>query len=121
MMNSGIALDFIEKWPGPGGETWVNTVKSPIWDEKGQVIGVIGIFWDVSERLRLEKEQERSLKVNRSGLPDVFFFTHQQPKDHALSKPFLTMLFAAAMIASWGSRGIQSSTRRAFSLEVFLA
>jgi hypothetical protein len=42
-------------------------------------------------------------------------------RDHALNKPFLTMLFAAATIASWGSRGVQSSTRRAFSLEVFLA
>ena len=27
-------------------------------------------------------------------------------RDHALSKPFLTMLVAAATIASWGSRGV---------------
>jgi PAS domain S-box-containing protein len=71
VMKSGIAVDFIEKWPGPGGETWVNTVKSPIWDEKGEVIGVIGIFWDVSERLRLEREQERSLKEKEILLREV--------------------------------------------------
>ena len=43
-MKSGTAVDFIEKWSGLGGESWVNTVKSPIWDEKGEVIGVIGIL-----------------------------------------------------------------------------
>lgn len=42
-------------------------------------------------------------------------------QDHALSKPFLTMLFAAATIASWGSRKVQLNTRRAFSFEVFFA
>jgi hypothetical protein len=33
----------------------------------------------------------------------------------------LTMLLAAATIASLGSCGVQLSTRRAFSLEVFFA
>ncbi len=74
VMKSGTAVDFIEKWSGLGGESWVNTVKSPIWDEKGEVIGVIGILGDVSERLRLQKEQERSLKVNRPGFTGAFSF-----------------------------------------------
>lgn len=41
--------------------------------------------------------------------------------DHLFTKPLLTMLSAAAVIASFGSRAVQPSTRRAFSLEVFLA
>jgi len=71
VMRSGAAVDFIEKWPRPGGETWINTVKSPIWDEKGEVIGVIGIFWDVSERIRLEKEQARSLREKEILLREI--------------------------------------------------
>jgi len=71
VMKSGTVVDFIEKWSGPSGETWINTVKSPIWDENGKVIGVIGIFWDVSERLRLEKEQERACEEKEILLREI--------------------------------------------------
>ena len=41
--------------------------------------------------------------------------------NQALIKRFLTMLFAAATMAVRGSRGVQPSVRRAFSLDVLLA
>ena len=39
-----------------GKELIVMTVKTPIRDEKGDVSGVLGIFWDITERKRAEKE-----------------------------------------------------------------
>ncbi len=71
VMRSGSALDLVEKWASPGGETWVNTLKSPIRDEKGEVSGVIGIFWDISERMRLDEERERSLREKEILLQEV--------------------------------------------------
>jgi hypothetical protein len=54
------------------------------------------------------------------GDPRMCRFSAAVP-NHVLSKLFLTMLCAAATIASRASRGVQLSSRRAFSLEVFLA
>jgi polar amino acid transport system substrate-binding protein len=71
VMESGSSVDLVEKWASPGGETWVNTLKSPIRNEKGEVSGVIGIFWDISDRIRLEEERERSLREKEILLQEV--------------------------------------------------
>ena len=78
VMTSGTATDFVERWPGPGGDTWINTVKAPIRDKRGEISGVIGIFWDISDRMRLEadrmrleEERERSLKEKEILLNEV--------------------------------------------------
>jgi len=71
VMRSGTSAEIVEKWPAPGGVTWINTVKTPIWDDNGDVAGVIGIFWDVSERMRLEEERERSLREKEILLREV--------------------------------------------------
>ncbi|MCB2182477.1 MAG: PAS domain S-box protein [Desulfobulbaceae bacterium] len=59
---SGSADEFIEKYVAEGQEFWVHTVKVPLFDDKANVSGVLGIFRDISrqkeaeERLRKEKE-----------------------------------------------------------------
>jgi len=40
----------------------VNVIKTPIYDARGQIIGIQGIFWDITERKRFE---ERLQKANR--------------------------------------------------------
>lgn len=39
-----------------GEQLIVQTVKTPVRDETGNVSGVLGIFWDISERKRVEEE-----------------------------------------------------------------
>ena len=34
-------------------------VKSPVRDPSGQVVGILGIYWDITERKRAEEQQER--------------------------------------------------------------
>lgn len=45
-----------EKYLRNGQELTIHTVKTPIKDENGNVIGVLGIFWDITEKVSLEKE-----------------------------------------------------------------
>ena len=71
VIKSGASATVVERWLRSGGETWVNTVKAPIWDEGGKIAGVIGIFWDVSDRIRLEKDRERSLREKEILLQEV--------------------------------------------------
>lgn len=49
-----------EKYINNGQELIVHTVKTPIKDENGSVIGVLGIFWDITEKITLQKEAIRS-------------------------------------------------------------
>ncbi|MHA2315295.1 MAG: PAS domain S-box protein [Candidatus Hermodarchaeia archaeon] len=45
-----------EKYIVDGEERIVHTVKTPVKDEKGNVTGVLGIFWDITELKRREEE-----------------------------------------------------------------
>lgn len=62
VLDSGGDMDLVERWPGPKGEIWVDMAKAAVRDEAGGVTGVVGIFWDVSERIRMEEETRRSLR-----------------------------------------------------------
>lgn len=46
-----------ETWPD-GRETWVLTTKLPLVDDKGDVIGTMGISREITERKRMEHELE---------------------------------------------------------------
>ena len=56
IMESGDTEDIEERYIQNGRETWVYTVKVPTKDEKGNSIGVLGIFWDITERKRAEEQ-----------------------------------------------------------------
>lgn len=51
------------------GGRWrtVQTVKTPVLDPHGEVIGVLGIFWDVTEQRNLEAQLRQSHKMEAVG------------------------------------------------------
>lgn len=49
-----------EKYFQNGQEIVVQTVKTPLEDEKGNKIGILGIFWDITERRRIEEALRES-------------------------------------------------------------
>lgn len=61
------AEDIEEKYIRDGQELTIHTVKTPIKDEKGSVIGVLGIFWDVTEKIALQMEALRSRHLASIG------------------------------------------------------
>ncbi|UCD55298.1 MAG: PAS domain-containing protein, partial [Candidatus Omnitrophota bacterium] len=56
IIKSGKSETIEEKYLQDGLETIVNTVKTPITDEQGNVTGILGIFWDITEQ---KKAQEK--------------------------------------------------------------
>ena len=69
-MATGTVKDFEEPYQLAGQERWAHTIKVPYRDRQGRVIGVLGIFEDITERKRSEdalresEEQFRSLFEN---------------------------------------------------------
>ncbi|HUU40761.1 MAG TPA: PAS domain S-box protein [Desulfatiglandales bacterium] len=55
-MLSGKTEEMEEKYIQDGKEITVQTVKTPVKDEEGNIIGVLGIFWDITERKRINAE-----------------------------------------------------------------
>ena len=71
-------LDTVEAHQGPHGERlFVHVIKTPLHDASGKVIGVQGIFYDVTQRKRIEEElaYERDLlRALLDHIPDRIYF-----------------------------------------------
>jgi len=56
IMEAGGTEEIEEKYIQHGNEISVHTVKTTVKDEQGNAIGILGIFWDITERRRAEEE-----------------------------------------------------------------
>jgi len=59
IITTGKSEELEEKYIVDGKETWVNTVKVPVRDDKGEIVGLLGIFWDITGRKQAEEEIRR--------------------------------------------------------------
>ncbi|MBD3187596.1 PAS domain-containing protein [Candidatus Bathyarchaeota archaeon] len=61
IISTGKGIEAEEPYIKDGTKYWVHTIKQPVKDEHGNITGVIGIFWDITEakqaRFDLEKNQ----------------------------------------------------------------
>lgn len=62
VLTSGQTGEIEEKYLLHGEEFWVYTVKTPVTDEQGNVIGVLGVFRDITERKKMEKEKAQRIQ-----------------------------------------------------------
>jgi PAS domain S-box-containing protein len=77
----GETVEIEEKYIINGQNIFVQTVKTPVRDEIGNVIGILGIFWDITERKQAEealrkaydelKERTRELKIKTKSLEEI--------------------------------------------------
>jgi PAS domain S-box-containing protein len=59
IMNSGDTVEMEEGYVQDGQTKTVRTVKTPLRDENGEVIGILGIFFDITERQQAQEEKAR--------------------------------------------------------------
>ncbi len=74
--HTGEALEDIEFYFKPSGEKLhVQVLKAPVRDARGEIVGVQGMFWDVTERVRADEaarlSDARFRKLVRSNLIGV--------------------------------------------------
>ena len=57
VLHGGKPFETVEVNQTTGGEKrYVNVIKSPIHDPQGHIIGIQGIFWDITERMRAQEQ-----------------------------------------------------------------
>ncbi len=59
IMETGLTEEFEEKYLQAGQECLVQTIKTPIRQKDGTIIGILGVSWDITERKRAEAEREK--------------------------------------------------------------
>ena len=73
VIDSGIAkLNYEESITQPDGSAgWIETNKVPLRDAKGDIVGVLGTYYDITERKRHQEELERHANYDLlTGLPN---------------------------------------------------
>ena len=66
---SGDVFEDVEEHRHPNGEkTCVHVLKAPVRDSSGEVVGIQGMFWDVTDRWRAERALQESEARKRAVL-----------------------------------------------------
>ncbi|MCP3942045.1 MAG: PAS domain S-box protein, partial [Desulfobacteraceae bacterium] len=67
VMDSGVIEELQEKYFKNGQELWVNTVKIPVKDIDDNIIRILGIFWDITEKKEYEEQLRQNQKLEAIG------------------------------------------------------
>jgi two-component system sensor histidine kinase/response regulator len=77
VMRTGQTHETVEEHATPTGTVYVQVIKTPVKDDTGRIIGIQGIFWDVTERRRAEEalhEERALLRALLDTVPDSIYF-----------------------------------------------
>jgi len=96
IMAAGVMEDIDETYVQDGREAVVHTVKTPVRDEDGNVAGVLGVFWDITEQKRAEEEVRQLAKFPAENPNPVMRISHDGTVLHAndASAPLLRLFEA---------------------------
>jgi PAS domain S-box-containing protein len=92
IMDTGKTEELEEKYMVAGKETWVNTIKTPVRDLNGEIVGLLGIFWDITGRKQAEeeiKDNEKRFRELIESLPQLFWTTRVDGPCDYLSKQWV--------------------------------
>ena len=86
IMASRTTRDIEESWQSIGGETsFIKVVKTPLVDSENPetVLGTLGVFWDITDRKRVEIEREEERKLLRTlidSIPSLIYVKDREGK-----------------------------------------
>ena len=64
----------VERDEGPRGKHWYSSIKLPLRDEQGRIVGIVGMSEDITQRRRAEHELQTSRRLLRAVFDAVPFW-----------------------------------------------
>ena len=83
LMSCGKTEDIEESFIKNGQNYYIQTVKTPLFDDDGNVAGIQGIFWDITDRKKAEQElrkEKHFIDKAINSLPGVCYLFTQNGK-----------------------------------------
>ncbi|HAV61718.1 MAG TPA: hypothetical protein DCY13_05055, partial [Verrucomicrobiales bacterium] len=100
VMETGEPFETVEAYQQTGGETkgqmhYVNVVKTPLRDAEGKIIGLQGIFWDITERVEAEEREKKAVAALAVSREELRAKNEQLEKDVAMAREIQQSFFSA--------------------------
>src|SRR5262249_18714202 len=68
VMEQRTVLDLVEEHQAPAGDkSYVQVLKTPVYDSRGHVSGTQAFFWDITDRKRAEEERKKAKEAPESA------------------------------------------------------
>jgi PAS domain S-box-containing protein len=95
IMESGNGEEIEEKYLQHGKEVFVHTAKTPIRDDQGHVSGILGIFWDITERKNAQEKFKRAEERYRAIFENAVIGIYQSAPEgrHLSVNPALARIY----------------------------
>lgn len=69
VMDSGTPFEGVDSYKDWEGRLrHMQVVKNPLYDARGELVGIQGIFWDITDKMKMEGELVKSSKLESIGL-----------------------------------------------------
>ena len=87
IIETGKMFETVEENQPPGGEKlYVNVVKTPLYDASGRIIGLQGIFWDITAKRRAEEALQKANLELALSQQELRFRNEQMEEDLRMAR-----------------------------------
>jgi sigma-B regulation protein RsbU (phosphoserine phosphatase) len=87
ILETGKLFETVEEHQPPGGDKiYVNVVKTPIFDADGRIIGLQGIFWDITEKKRAEERLQKTTDELAKSREELHIKNQQMEEDLRMAR-----------------------------------